>query len=300
MPAIRGVAKFLCRVVADDLVASNKSHTHLTRVINSGQGGREIKAATPGPEGWGDAPRRAVRCASERRRRVRKNRPALAPPEYDEINATRESKQNFRFASEARHISRSSTPSKMKGVYRLGAHVPKIGQGCWIAPTAAVVGHVIMEEQSSVWFGAVVRGDNPEPITIGSQTNVQDGAVLHADRGVPLKLGAGVTVGHQAMLHGCTIHDNTLVGIGATVLNHSVVGKNCVIGAHALIPERKTIPDNSLVVGSPGKVVRQLSDEQIEGLKKSASHYVNNQQWFSEALQELIDDDETVPPRTKL
>lgn len=99
-----------------------------------------------------------------------------------------------------------------------------------------------MEEQSSVWFGAVVRGDNPEPITIGSQTNVQDGAVLHADRGVPLKLGAGVTVGHQAMLHGCTIHDNTLVGIGATVLNHSVVGKNCVIGAHALIPERKTIP----------------------------------------------------------
>lgn len=182
-----------------------------------------------------------------------------------------------------------------------------------------------MEEQSSVWFGAVVRGDNPEPITIGSQTNMQDGAVLHADRGVPLKLGAGVTVGHQAMLHGCTIHDNTLVGIGATVLNHSVVGKNCVIGAHALIPERKTIPgmcrsarslfvllqdsfshlhasftDNSLVVGSPGKVVRQLSDEQIEGLKKSASHYVNNQQWFSEALQELIDDDETVPPRTKL
>ena len=104
------------------------------------------------------------------------------------------------------------------------------------------VGHVIMEEQSSVWFGAVVRGDNPEPITIGKRTNVQDGAVLHSDEGVPLTLGAGITVGHQAMLHGCTIHDNTLIGIGATVLNHSVIGKNCVVGAHTLIPERKVIP----------------------------------------------------------
>ena len=108
-----------------------------------------------------------------------------------------------------------------------------------------------MEEQSSVWFGAVVRGDNQEPITIGKRTNVQDGAVLHADKGVPLTLGAGVTVGHQAMLHGCTIHDNTLVGIGATVLNHSVVGKNCVIGAHSLIPERKTIPGRCLFILLP-------------------------------------------------
>ena len=123
------------------------------------------------------------------------------------------------------------------------------------------------------------------------RTNVQDGAVLHADAGVPLTIGAGVTIGHRAMLHGCTIHDNSLIGIGATVLNKSVIGKNCVIGAHALIPENKTIPDGSLVVGSPGKVVRQLSEEQIDGLKAGAEHYVNNQDWFKESLQ-LVDGEE--------
>mmetsp|Transcript_41317 Transcript_41317/g.86733 ORF Transcript_41317/g.86733 Transcript_41317/m.86733 type:complete len:185 (+) Transcript_41317:43-597(+) len=181
----------------------------------------------------------------------------------------------------------------MKGVYTLGSYMPKIAASCWVAPNAAVVGNVIMKEQSSVWFSATIRGDNPEPITIGDRTNVQDGAVLHADAGVPLTIGTGVTIGHQAMLHGCTIGDNSLIGIGATVLNKSVVGKNCVIGAHALIPENKNIPDGSLVVGSPGKVVRQLSEEQIDALKAGAEHYVNNQEWYKESLK-LVEDDPAI------
>ena len=124
------------------------------------------------------------------------------------------------------------------------------------------------------------------------RTNVQDGAVLHADAGVPLTIGDGVTIGHQAMLHGCTVGDNSLIGIGATVLNKSVVGTNCVIVAHSLIPENKSIPDGSLVVGSPGKVVRQLSEEQIDALKAGADHYVTNQEWFKETLQ-LADEGDT-------
>jgi len=121
---------------------------------------------------------------------------------------------------------------------------------------------------------------------------VQDGAVLHADSGIPLTIGAGVTVGHRAVLHGCTVGDNSLIGIGATVLNNSVIGKNCVIGAHALIPENKTIPDGSLVVGSPGKVVRRLGTEQIDALKAGAEHYVSNQEWFKESLQ-VVDESDT-------
>ncbi|KAL9185094.1 hypothetical protein ACHAXT_002871 [Thalassiosira profunda] len=186
---------------------------------------------------------------------------------------------------------------RRRGVYSLGTYVPKIAANCWVAPNAAVVGNVIMQEQSSVWFGATVRGDNAEPITIGERTNVQDGAVLHADAGIPLTIGSGVTIGHQAMLHGCTVGENSLIGIGATVLNKSVIGSNCVVGAHCLIPENKTIPDGSLVVGSPGKVVRQLSEEQIEALKQGAEHYVKNQEWFNEAL-ELVDDKNE--PQSKL
>ena len=177
----------------------------------------------------------------------------------------------------------------MKGVYKLGTYIPRIATSTWIAPNAAVIGNVILHENTSVWFSATIRGDNPEPIEIQSRTNIQDGAVLHADAGVPLSLGSGVTVGHQAMLHGCTIGDNSLIGIGATVLNRSIIGKNCVIGAHALIPEGKTIPDGSLVVGSPGKVVKQLNEEHIEGLKAGAQHYVENSEWFREALQSMDD-----------
>lgn len=175
----------------------------------------------------------------------------------------------------------------MKGVYALGVAVPRIASNCWIAPNAAVIGNVIMKEHSSVWFGVTIRGDNDEPISIGERTNIQDGAVLHADPGIPLDIGNDVTVGHQAMLHGCTIGDNTLVGIGATVLNRSVIGRNCLIGAHSLVPEGKTIPEGSLVMGTPAKVVKQLTPEQIKGLTMSAAHYVDNARRFEDSLGDI-------------
>jgi carbonic anhydrase/acetyltransferase-like protein (isoleucine patch superfamily) len=177
----------------------------------------------------------------------------------------------------------------MKGVYALGSLVPRIANSVWIAPNAAVIGNVILHDESSVWFGVTIRGDQPEPIVVGARTNIQDGAVLHSDAGVPLTIGEGVTVGHQAMLHGCSVGDNSLIGIGATILNKSVIGKNCIIGAGALIPENKNIPDGSLVVGSPGKVVRELSDEQIEGLRQSAAHYVENAKRFNMDLRPIDD-----------
>mmetsp|Transcript_22936 Transcript_22936/g.42601 ORF Transcript_22936/g.42601 Transcript_22936/m.42601 type:complete len:182 (+) Transcript_22936:169-714(+) len=177
----------------------------------------------------------------------------------------------------------------MKGVYALGSMVPRIAASAWIAPNAAVLGNVILHEESSVWFGVTIRGDQPEPITIGARTNIQDGAVLHSDAGVPLTIGESVTVGHQAMLHGCTIGDNTLIGISATILNNSVIGKNCIIGAGTLITEGKHIPDGSLVVGSPGKVVRELTEEQIEGLRQSAAQYVDNAQRFAKDLRPVDD-----------
>lgn len=163
--------------------------------------------------------------------------------------------------------------------------LPKSGN-CYIAPNAQVMGKVTLGEDSSVWFGAVIRGDN-EMITIGARSNVQDNSVLHTDPGLPLTLGEGVIVGHQVMLHGCTVGDNTLIGIGATVLNGAVIGKNCIIGAHALITEGKVIPDNSLVVGAPGKVARPVTDEQAEFLKLNAQVYVTNAKRFREGLQEL-------------
>ena len=145
----------------------------------------------------------------------------------------------------------------------------------WVAPNAMVIGNVILQPGASIWFGAVVRGDN-DPITIGRDTNIQDGSVLHSDPGEPLTIGAGVTVGHMAMLHSCEIGDNTLIGIGAVVLGRAVIGKNCLIGANAMITEGKVIPDGSLVIGQPGRVVRQLEPGQIEALKASAQHYVQN------------------------
>lgn len=145
----------------------------------------------------------------------------------------------------------------------------------WIAPTATVIGDVILKPGASVWFGAVVRGDN-DPITIGRDTNIQDGSVLHSDPGEPLTIGEGVTVGHMVMLHSCEIGDNTLIGIGSVILGRARIGKNCLIGANTLITEGKEIPDNSLVMGQPGRVVRQLEPGQIEALKASAAHYVQN------------------------
>jgi carbonic anhydrase/acetyltransferase-like protein (isoleucine patch superfamily) len=153
----------------------------------------------------------------------------------------------------------------------------------WIAPSADVMGRIRLLRDASVWFGAVLRGDN-EWITIGEGSNVQDGCVLHSDMGAPLTVGRDCTIGHKAILHGCTIGDNSLIGMGATVLNHAVIGKNCLIGAGALIPERKIIPDNTLVVGAPGKVIRTLDDEAVAGLLKSAQGYVRNWKRFAAGL----------------
>ncbi len=154
----------------------------------------------------------------------------------------------------------------------------------WIAPDAQVVGNVHLGEDSSIWFAALVRGDN-DPITIGAGTNIQDGCVLHSDEGSPLTIGEGVTVGHKVVLHGCTIDDNSLVGIGAVVLNRARIGRDSIVGAGALVTEGKSFPDGVLIVGSPARVVRELTPEQIEGLRRSASHYVENSRRFADGLK---------------
>lgn len=156
----------------------------------------------------------------------------------------------------------------------------------WVADNAAVLGRVILHENASVWFGATLRGDN-DPITIGEASNVQDGSVIHTDFGSPVNIGKRVTIGHMVMLHGCTIGDETLIGIGSTILNGAVIGKNCIIGAHALIPEGKVIPDGSLVMGAPGKVVKQVSEPQTMMIKASAQVYVDNWKRFSAGLERL-------------
>ena len=156
----------------------------------------------------------------------------------------------------------------------------------WVAPNAVVLGDVVLHRNASVWFGAVLRGDT-DRLTVGENSNVQDLSVLHADLGYPLTIGRNVTVGHKAMLHGCTIGDNSLIGIGAVVLNGARIGKNCLIGANALIPEGKEIPDGSLVVGQPGKVIRHLNEGQIGALEASAQHYVQNWKRFAAELKPL-------------
>jgi carbonic anhydrase/acetyltransferase-like protein (isoleucine patch superfamily) len=170
--------------------------------------------------------------------------------------------------------------------YRLGSEevrLPANGR-YWIAPTAVLIGKVALEEDASVWFGAVLRGDN-ELISLGARSNIQEGCVLHTDMGFPLAIGTDCTIGHMAMLHGCTIGDNSLIGIGSIVLNGARIGNNCLIGAHALVTEGKEIPDNSLVMGAPGKVVRQLDAAAIAGLRESAAHYVENSRRFATSLK---------------
>ncbi|MBL4854036.1 MAG: gamma carbonic anhydrase family protein [Robiginitomaculum sp.] len=171
-------------------------------------------------------------------------------------------------------------------LYALDGVRPTCADGVWIAPNASVIGDVHLGANTSIWFGAVIRCDN-EPIGIGANTNIQDNSVLHSDSGMPLTIGAGVTVGHKAMLHGCTIGDNSLIGIGATVLNGATIGKNCIIGAHALVTEGKTIPDNSLVVGAPARVIKTLGEPQIQMLKASALHYVENAKLFRSSLSKV-------------
>ena len=161
-------------------------------------------------------------------------------------------------------------------LYRLDTRIPQlIGTGHFIADNAAVIGSVILENNASVWFGAVLRGDN-EALHIGANSNIQDGAVLHTDMGAPLNIAANVTVGHQAMLHGCTIGEGSLIGIKAVILNGAVIGKNCLIGANALVTEGKVIPDNSLVLGSPGKIARSLTADEIAAMHANTAHYVEN------------------------
>jgi carbonic anhydrase/acetyltransferase-like protein (isoleucine patch superfamily) len=153
----------------------------------------------------------------------------------------------------------------------------------WVAASADVIGRVRLARNASVWFNAVLRGDN-ELISVGEGSNIQDGCVLHTDMGAPLTIGANCTIGHKAMLHGCTIGDNSLIGIGAIILNNAMIGKNCLIGAHTLVSERKVIPDNSLVMGSPGKVVRELDAAAISRLSAAAAGYVRNWQRYAKGL----------------
>ena len=172
-------------------------------------------------------------------------------------------------------------------LYRLGEHRPELPEGfCWIADTAFVIGQVRVGVDVGIWFGSVLRGDN-EPITIGAGSNVQENCVFHTDMGFPLTIGAGCTIGHKAMLHGCTIGDNSLIGMGATVLNGARIGRNCLVGAGALVTEGKEIPDGSLVIGTPAKLVRQLDDDAIVMLEWSAMHYVENVKRFAAELERI-------------
>ena len=169
-------------------------------------------------------------------------------------------------------------------VYQLGDDAPQIAASAWVADSAQVIGTVELAADASVWFNAVLRGDT-EPIRIGKGSNVQDGTVIHCDHGFPVTLGENVTVGHQVVLHGCTVGDGSLIGIQAVVLNGAKIGKHCLVGAGALVTEGKEFPDGSLIVGSPAKVVRQLTPEQIAGLQRSAEHYVQNARRFRTGLK---------------
>lgn len=173
-------------------------------------------------------------------------------------------------------------------IYALDDRRPSLpGEGnYWIAPDAQVIGDVMLAHQVSVWFGAVLRGDM-DRIVVGENSNVQDGSVLHTDPGSPLFIGKNVTVGHMVMLHGCTIGDGSLIGIGSVILNNVKIGKNCLIGAKALLTEGKEIPDNSMVLGAPGKIVRQLSDEEGAALRLSADHYVENWKNYLSGLKKI-------------
>jgi carbonic anhydrase/acetyltransferase-like protein (isoleucine patch superfamily) len=171
-------------------------------------------------------------------------------------------------------------------LYALDGIEPQIAEDTWIAPDANLIGRIVVEGAASVWFCATLRGDN-EVITVGAGSNIQENCVLHTDMGYPLTIGKGCTIGHKVMLHGCIIGDNSLIGMGATILNGAKIGKNCLIGAGALITEGKEIPDGSLVMGVPGKVVRDLDDAAIEGLRKSALGYQANMRRFRDGLKAL-------------
>ena len=171
-------------------------------------------------------------------------------------------------------------------LYQLDDKTPQVADSAWVADSAQVMGDVQLDENVSIWFNCTLRGDN-DPITIGEGSNIQDGSVLHTDEGVPLTIGKRVTVGHMVMLHGCTIGDESLIGIGAIVLNGAKIGKNCLVGAGALVTEGKEFPDGSMILGSPARVVKQLTPEQMQGLRQSAQHYMDNARRFKAGLRKL-------------
>lgn len=171
-------------------------------------------------------------------------------------------------------------------LYKLGKQTPDVSKAGYIADSAQLIGSVTMAEDSSVWFNAVIRADNAE-IKIGARSNIQDGSVLHVDENVPLTIGEDVTIGHKVMLHGCTIGDGSLIGINAVVLNNAVIGKNCIIGANALVTENMQIPDNSMVLGSPAKIVKSIDEKIGKSLVAGAKHYVEKAKDYSENLQRV-------------
>ena len=171
-------------------------------------------------------------------------------------------------------------------LYELDGMAPRVAESAWVADNAQVIGNVVLGEDSSVWFGVTVRGDT-ETITVGRGSNIQDGSVLHADVGQPLTIGENVTVGHQVMLHGCTIGDGSLIGIGAVVLNGAKIGKHCLVGAGALVTEGKEFPEGSMILGSPARVTKTLTPEQIDGLRMSAKHYTDNAARYRKTLKKV-------------
>jgi len=171
-------------------------------------------------------------------------------------------------------------------IYQLDDIAPTIAPTAWVADSAQVIGNVELGDGASVWFGAVLRGDN-ERLTVGAGTNIQDGTVVHSDHGFPVTLGANVTVGHQVMLHGCSVGDGSLIGIQAVVLNGAKIGRNCLVGAGSLVTEGKEFPDGSMIMGTPAKVVRQLTPEQIGALQQGAPHYVANARRYRTGLKKL-------------
>ena len=171
-------------------------------------------------------------------------------------------------------------------IYQIDKHRPKFNNTNFIAPNATVIGRVVLEKGASVWFNVVIRGDN-DPIVIGKNSNIQDGSILHTDLGAPLNIGEGVTVGHKVMLHGCTISKNCLIGINSTILNHAVIGQNSIVGANSLITEGKEYPNNVLIMGSPAKSIRQLTEAEIMMIKMSSQNYVENGKRFMESFSSV-------------
>ena len=172
-------------------------------------------------------------------------------------------------------------------IYSLGEKkITTDGENFWIAPNAAVIGSVILKKNANIWFNTTLRGDN-DPIIVGENSNIQDGSVCHTDDGMPLTIGNNVTVGHKVILHSCSIGDNSLIGMGSTILNNAKIGNNCLVGANTLITEGKVFPDNSMIVGSPGKVKRELTEQEIQIINLSALHYVENMKRFKNQLSKL-------------